>query len=310
MSDPTDINENDPADDERLSALYDRASTEQPSKSVDAAILKKAQANQPSKQLSYFPGWRQSFSVAAVLILSVTVVLMIEKESPVLPSISESVVVIDQKTNKQEAVVEQEKFVLEKTTPKERLTNKPDRLEEKRQLEPQGRLDKDSAPAVAPVDSPSIMSNIAKSDTALSFKAAAPGKEKTRKKQETTLQERDADLSHLARSAQAPKAVMGIAADQPEQSFSDDKSCQQLTEKACLTSAACTLKKTKEASGYECLPAKDHCELLFRQNEGTKEICESKQGCEFVPGQCYCPPDVLCVCGGGEPPLCRSKIPE
>jgi hypothetical protein len=290
VSDPTDINDNDPTDDENLSSLYGRAGTEQPSKSVDDAVLAKAQdeLEQSSKQLNYFPGWAQSFSVAAVIVLSVTVVLMIEKESPVLSGASKPV-----------AVMEQEKIILEKTVPKRILTTKPDHLEEKRQAETQSKAerqeDKADAPAATSAGKLSVMSNM-----------APLSKAKARKKQEATFQEADSEMSGLARSAQTPK-VMAIVADQAEELAGDEKSCQQLVEKECLTSAACTLKKENNTTSYQCLPAKDHCELMFRQSEGTKESCEAKQGCEFIPAQCYCPPDVYCECGGGEPPLCKSE---
>ncbi|MCK5359385.1 MAG: hypothetical protein KAJ95_02090, partial [Gammaproteobacteria bacterium] len=70
MNEPTDINDNDQTDDENLSSLYERASTEQPTKSVDETILARAKSEikQTSESSSYYPGWTQSFSIAAVLV--------------------------------------------------------------------------------------------------------------------------------------------------------------------------------------------------------------------------------------------------
>lgn len=298
MSQPTDNNDNDPTDDKRLSSLYDRASTEQPSKTVDDAILAKAQhaVKQSSGSSSYFPGWTQSLSIAAVLVLSVTVVSMIDRESPEIlegsvPAVSAPAVI------EQEAILEQKVMVQERETagkPQEqKLAKSTGRLEEKRQIK------KDT-----------VETELASSPEPLSKQLAAankaiPTKEKARKKLEAPAMEVDAEIAGFSRSAQSPRA-MAIMADSADEDVIEGLSCQQLAEKECIASAACTLKKDKGSTNYQCLPAKDHCEFMFRQSEGTKEICEAKQGCEFTPSQCYCPPDVLCERGGGEPSQCRS----
>ena len=292
MNEPTDINDNDQTDDENLSSLYGRASTEQPSKSVDDAVLARAQdeLEQSSEQSSYFPGWAQSLSIAAVVVLSVTVVLMIDKESAEFMVVSEPVV-LEQKAMEQEQKTA-DKFK-EKT-----LAKVPARLQEKRQPDKSGFMD----------DLTSSLAPSSKSVAAINeivMNKAVPAK--ARKKLEAPAMEADAEVARFARPAQAPRAMMGIVTNRTDEDAKEDLSCQQLTEKTCLTSAACTLKKDKDTTNYQCLPAKDHCELMFRQSEGTKESCEAKQGCEFVPAQCYCPPDVICVCGGGEPPLCKSE---
>lgn len=41
---------------------------------------------------------------------------------------------------------------------------------------------------------------------------------------------------------------------------------------------------------------------------GSREYCEKQEGCKYIPpGPCYCPPNVVCACGGGASPKC---IPE
>ena len=37
--------------------------------------------------------------------------------------------------------------------------------------------------------------------------------------------------------------------------------------------------------------------------------CRSTPNCEVIyPGECYCPPGVQCICGGGPPPKCVEKV--
>ena len=87
----------------------------------------------------------------------------------------------------------------------------------------------------------------------------------------------------------------------------DSESCESLTELACIKSPACTLVQV-ETNSYRCRPATGKCELGFLQwGEKQKENCESKPDCKYVPGSCYCPPDVICRCGGGRPPQCVKQ---
>jgi len=74
----------------------------------------------------------------------------------------------------------------------------------------------------------------------------------------------------------------------------------------CLESPDHTLTETSE-SGYRCQEARNSCEIGFIQALANEASCASKPGCKFVSEECYCPPDVVCVCGGGAPPLCVPK---
>lgn len=308
MSDPTDINDNDPTDDKNLSSLYHRASTEQPSKEVDDAILAKAQhaVEQSSGSSGYFPGWEQSFSIAAVLVLSMTIVLMIDKESPEVLEGS-APVVIKQKPPLEKDAMEQERETTGKHKNKE-LARPAGRLEEKRQAE-NNDIKTDLAKTPAKIkNSVAVLSEPVLNMPAL--RKTEPEKIKARKKLESPAIESNTESARFAMPAQAPRTMMRIMADRADEDAVNELSCQQLSEKPCLESAACTLNLNKTSKTYQCLPAKDHCELMFRQSEGLEETCESKQGCEFIPAQCYCPPGALCVCGGGEPPQCKSNNQE
>ena len=84
----------------------------------------------------------------------------------------------------------------------------------------------------------------------------------------------------------------------------ESQSCSSLTELQCIKSTECTLKFV-ERNKYVCAPANGKCEVGFIQwGDNQVQSCESKSGCKYVPGSCYCRPDVICRCGGGEPPKC------
>ncbi len=79
--------------------------------------------------------------------------------------------------------------------------------------------------------------------------------------------------------------------------------CAQASELACINSAECTLVQPAPGT-YFCREAVGPCEIGFVQNQGTQQTCEAKPGCAYVFPDCYCAPDVTCVCGGGPPPQC------
>jgi len=83
-------------------------------------------------------------------------------------------------------------------------------------------------------------------------------------------------------------------------------SCPDLDRKACVQSMDCMSVVARDDAGrraYRCVAGGDTCRKGFRQDR--RETCSDKPGCRFVPaGPCYCPPDVVCVCGGGPPPDC------
>jgi hypothetical protein len=97
--------------------------------------------------------------------------------------------------------------------------------------------------------------------------------------------------------------------------------CATLSEAACLESERCTLEVVEGedgagkaipegTGGYRCRAAEGPCEIGFRQGSGSAEECAARPGCRFIPGRCYCPPGVVCICGGGPPPRCAEEHPD
>ena len=281
MSEPTDQYPSEPMDDEALSAMYARGSQEQSPQALDQAILDKARqaTRQQSGKAKDTFHWSQAMSVAAVFVVSVTLVVLIQREAPEPESLSS-----------QPALV-----MKDMATP-----------------EPAG---KPATQLATPLPTPLIEERSAA--TSLSASRPAPlglqekpslQRELKKEMRQEAPEQNALAMKAPARESLAPKSMAsGLAGGSIENSNAVAISCQQLSEQDCFRSAACTLTKDNSTNGYQCRPAKDHCELLFRQSVDTRETCEAKAGCEYVPSSCYCPPGVACICGGGEPAQCRSR---
>ncbi len=88
---------------------------------------------------------------------------------------------------------------------------------------------------------------------------------------------------------------------------------------SCVGSSDCMLSSIANQTASMCTTPVDRCQIGFRQSildatgqtidnelqQVTIQQCKARIGCAYVPAeQCYCPPDVVCVCGGGAPPTC------
>jgi hypothetical protein len=279
MSEPTDPNPPDPADDKgddkAVSSLYARGSTEQPSDTLNRAILDKARkaTARHAARARRFSVWPRALSAAAVVVLSVLVVTLVREQAPEPLS-----------TPSRPAVVQTENApaTASKTPP-----TPPEQPAERHKAE---------APAAQSSKSPMALMD-----------RLAPDKEEKDQRQRP-LEEgalgKATTAAPATEPAQEPMAS-GAARGDVQGFTSEGKVCARMTEQECLSSAACTLTKSETAHGYQCRFAKDYCEIMFRQAEENRESCEAKPGCVYVPASCYCPPDATCECSGGEPAQCR-----
>ena len=274
MSEPTDPNPSDPRDDDKaVSSLYARGSTEQPSDALNQAILDKARkaTARHATRAQRFSGWPGAASIAAVVVLSVLVVMLVREETPEPLSVP----------------------------------SRPAAIQEKKATAMQSKTS--PAPPEQPAERRKAETPMAQSNE--TPRALMDGL--TLNKEEKDQQQRppkEGALGKATTTAPASAPMASGAARGDMQGFtSEGKVCARMTEQECLSSAACTLTKSKTANGYQCRFAKDHCELLFRQSEENRESCEDKTGCVYVPASCYCPPDVTCECNGGEPAQCQKR---
>ena len=275
MSEPTDPNPSDPSDDKAVSSLYARGSTEQPSDTLDQAILDKARkaTARQSARVHRFSGWPGAASIAAVLVVSVLVVMLVREEAPEPLSIAS-----------RPAAVQEEKAA---ATPSKAPPAPPEIPAERRKAE---------APAA---QSPATESK----ETARALTDRLEHYEEEEDQRQPPVDEGALGKATTA----APATASGVVRGDVQGFTSEGKVCDQMSEQECLASAACTLTRNETAHGYQCRFAKDHCELLFRQSEENRESCEAKPECTYVPTSCYCPPGVTCECRGGEPAQCQKR---
>lgn len=77
--------------------------------------------------------------------------------------------------------------------------------------------------------------------------------------------------------------------------------CAILGRDACIDQPGCVLWGSENNDpGYTCRPAADACEFL------DVNTCATGPGCTWDGGDCYCPEDADCECGGGPAPKCRT----
>ncbi len=80
--------------------------------------------------------------------------------------------------------------------------------------------------------------------------------------------------------------------------------CEQRGVGECLAASACAVVLASERpADYSCVDA-GRCGEDFDQVDGTVDSCEARDGCSYVPGECFCAPGLTCICGGGPPPRC------
>jgi hypothetical protein len=274
VNEPTDLNPSDPKDDKTVSSLYARGSTEQPSDALDQAILDKARkaTARHAARTNRFSGWPGGISVAAVLVISVLVLMLVREEAPMPLSIANRPTVVQEKKTA--------------ATPSKAPSEQPAERRE--------------------VETPAAQSN----ETTMALKDRLTLKKEEKDQQQRPIKQEALGKATAAAPATAPaQEPMALDVNRADMKgfTSEGKVCANMSEQECLSSAACTLTKSEKTHGYQCRFANDHCEMLFRQSEENRENCEAKTGCVYVPASCYCPPNVSCKCSGGKPAQCQRR---
>jgi hypothetical protein len=110
----------------------------------------------------------------------------------------------------------------------------------------------------------------------------------------------------------------GAGEPQPEPSRpAATAACETLDRAECMGARHCTLHWVEDMV-YECRVSEGQCETDLIQTD--KPTCESRDGCAWDPGECYCQfpgygrtqvvdkdenSGGACACGGGPPPRCK-----
>ncbi|WP_455220924.1 hypothetical protein [Kaarinaea lacus] len=103
------------------------------------------------------------------------------------------------------------------------------------------------------------------------------------------------------------------AASDPAKIAENDRlepQCMQMSQQACLKSSSCVLQQQADDKSYVCRAAVNACESNFSQALNTKEDCEKRPECQYVPADCYCEPEQDCSCDSGPPAMCVPKSVE
>jgi len=287
--------------DDDISKLYAQASTEQPPLHIDDAILAAAQTlikDKPSATIAFSRRWAVPVSIAAVIIMSVSLVTLIQHEIPEeLTSLPESV--LSQAAPKKPALTNSE--AKESLLARMREDSAAIALKDKQPIA-LARKPAASKRSEKIVSSPSPKTLVAAEEEIAFTESLAP-----LEPQADTPQVASVDISATPRKEKpkrkfAPRQMENKAAMAAFMATAPTPSCESLPISDCLVSLQCTL--TTKDKGYICRKARNHCEQDFSQKTGTAEQCTTKPNCQFIPGKCFCPPDVICVCGGGPPRMC------
>ena len=372
-------------EDERISVLYRNASAEQPPTHLDAAILAAANREAHAKPRSLPPfstKWTLPFSLAAVIVLSVSVVTLVQKDSRrEIASGAEHVSDIAEPTPaRQEKNIAQ--FEMEAAAPRSepefkasitpRKPQPPAEKDESRQ-----RLSTPLAPQLSPpadneigAASSSLSSQVTSDESSIGSApepSPAAGKTEPKTKQTHSATKRptqpkvEEEISAAADSAVSESAdttatihaqdqsrrkisrqALEFTAKQTQPQSQQDMTfeptqptaapevdissqttghalaqaakprntqvCATLNARDCLQSLQCTFVLSDDTDlHYVCRDTKNRCEQGFNQLQDTKQSCESKPGCRFVPGHCECPEGLPCNCQDKNPPQCTKQ---
>jgi len=279
---------NDEFDDKKLSDLYRQGATEKPSDNISHKILsaasEQAKLNRSGPNLiEYLINMitsSRSLAFAAVMVIGISIILQIQFDQPeqIVPqSISDSIPAATMKPDSTEILAEPENF------------SEP--------MDSASDLEKSISKSLSP----------AKPVT----KADEKRRNESDRKAQSEAKRRMAEENQLMRqrSQEKKEKRMMLA---PENAFSpapvispltSTLNCDELTNRACLSSAKCTL--SFHDNNLTCQSTVNHCEKGFVQMDMYKEQCEQKTGCQYITGHCNCDADESCSCINDELPSCE-----
>ena len=311
------INDNQ-RDDDKISSLYKQGSVETPSNRVNKTIQHHARSHSnnvialPLRQLFNIICSSRTLAVAAVLVISVSIILQIQFDHPseLVPATPEQLLEEQLFSNS-----EPDNISIESSR-----TPSPSSNEVKSELAPV--IDNIPAPVK---ESPSIANEGAIAPIQKKSKQAHPkpslnlmapekrrAHEEIRKQRLKNLQQKKQRSMKEKDSFERARKVQRSEVHSQEISKIDSlpvENCPLLNNRACISSLNCSLITVDDA--LVCNDASNICDKDFSQLLGTQNQCELKESCEFIAGQCECNSDAegSCSCLDNRPPSC-GFIPE
>ncbi|MCF6336699.1 MAG: hypothetical protein L3J84_01925 [Gammaproteobacteria bacterium] len=303
MSDQPDNQFND---DKKISTLYRAGSTAQPPKHIDQAIRAEARRSVSSTPPRVRSPWAVPVSMAAVLALSVSLISLIHEEAPTVSDIRSDVPVIHTEEREITEYATKEKSAARQETSSDRLSVTEITDMAQPDIDTEQKAERQKTKVTKPSLQKSQVS--AKIKEELTFDAAI----------ETSDEMSQESVRRIIPQPKSPSPASGRAGASIEFSTGLKKdlgtkaseNCEQLSHSACLNSEQCSLVVNEiinDSKTLVCRRSMSHCDTGFIQRSDTKESCESRQGCMYISDPCFCPPDVLCICNGGQPPQCQPR---
>lgn len=296
---------NEQNDDNKISSLYKQGSIETPAKHINKKILHQARFSSnnviPLSIKSIFTTITssKSLAVAAVLIISVSVVLQIQFDhfDEIIPASIETY--SDEQTLLENLSTNNTEILL--SSPAQTSETFHDNDEEDNTLHNNiNNTPKKSAPKP-------LMK--AYKPTAKSAPEAKAIYERQRHEQYLKQKHKRESEQRLERKYQNEEVLLKNRIESipsPAQGISslssDLENCNNFNNKACLASKICTLNISNNK--LNCQKAVNHCEQDFSQLHDSIEYCHKKEQCEYTTSTCQCDSNGSCECEDNTPPAC------
>jgi len=281
--------DNELVENKKLSALYRAGSTAQPPANIDQAILAKARLSAKPIAPRTHSVWAVPLSVAAILVLSVSLISLIHEEAPMVSDIpintpfSSSPITADAITESAIYEKQNNEPTIEKETPTQSPAITPRKENATREIEkPNFSVSPAYTDKTIDVPLPDSSTEQKRKLTVESFQQSAPPSGMT---------SADTGLDSRLKKEHDPEK---------------NKYCESLNHQACLDSKKCNLVIDAQKI-LACHRSTNHCDSNFSQQSDTKESCETKNGCVYMSAPCLCLPGAVCFCDENQLPLCTPR---
>lgn len=291
---------NDEFEDNKLNELYKNGSKDTPSAQLNQRILAQAQQKtSAAQQTSSFSqnailtvlASSRSLAVAAVLVLSLSVLLTLQFEQP--DTLHTPVVELSLLQNSTlQDMTDQRQVEAEAITRSQMLNEQHTELSEQRARQAAERrqeTDRKLRAEKMMKQAPPAMTVQPPAEPLVSAANQAAD--------EMTEERADQLPKTESVSSQSVPALSAFAAREPD--------CESLTHLQCMHSARCTLMVQDHSTS--CQPATDDCQRQFSQLLDTADACEQKAGCFYQASDCQCDDSGECLCTKNIIPGCYLK---
>ena len=301
---------NDEFDDNKLSDLYKQGAAEKPSDHINHRILSAAKQHANLNQ----SGWNlveylislisssRSLAFAAVMVIGISLILQIQFDQPeqIVPQgisdISNGAPVTKMKSRSEESISEPETF-------SESLDSASDF--EIAPLKPSLNKQRTKSSQPAKPAKKTYEQTINESNRKKSEEAKRRMFERDRLMQQQTQQKKEKQQKQMMQapeSAFAPAPVMSPLFKMTPSQIATPV-CDNLTNKACLSSANCIL--ALQGDKLICRPPNNHCEKDLVQFDMQEKQCEQKENCQYKESKCDCDINETCTCNNNTPASCE-----